>query len=175
MQKRKVQVVAYDASWPEKFEALRQNLLPVLEDVVISIEHIGSTSVPNLAAKPIIDVLIEVTSLEALEQKTKTLREFGLVPKGENGIAGRRYFQIGGIERTHNIHAFQSDSPHLLPHRAFCAYLVAHRKVAQEYAAVKQRAVLLCEQNMNSYMALKNDFIAHHLPLAIRWFQSNNE
>ena len=172
-QARKIEVVDYDPTWPVQFNALKSRLEPILQEICVRIEHIGSTSVPNLAAKPVIDVLLEVTSLTELDKKTLCLTALGLKAKGENGIPGRRYFQVGGNERTHHVHAFETGSEQLLFHRAFCAYSRAHPPITCEYAQVKRNAALNCHHDSIQYMALKNDFIQTQMPLAIAWFKSN--
>lgn len=136
----------------------------------VNIEHIGSTAVAGLAAKPIIDILIEVTSLKALDMTNKSMETLGYRIKGENGIAGRRYYQKGGNMRSHHVHAFQIGDGHLHRHRAFKAYLIAHAEIAAEYGSLKKAASTKSNNDINIYIALKNDFIQKHEALAIEWF-----
>ena len=147
-------------------------LQPIVGDNLIALEHIGSTSVPGLAAKPIIDILLEVKSLPKLDLLSDAMVEVGFFPKGENGISGRRYFQKGGNQRSHHLHAFESSHPALNEHRAFREYLVAHNDIANQYAKVKRNAAALSKHNAELYMAFKHDFIQHHIKNALHWYRS---
>lgn len=167
---RMIEVVDYDASWKKKFENEKLLLTKAIGDNALKIEHIGSTSVEGLTAKPIIDILIEVSSLTKLDLANEKLEALGYRVKGENGISGRRYFQKGGTQRSHQVHAFQTNDVHLLRHLAFKEYLIAHPEIATEYGAIKKFAASKCDNNAKIYMALKNDFIQKHEKLAINWF-----
>ena len=170
MNKRIIEVVNFDPSWAKIFEIEKIALSKVIGGNALKIDHIGSTSVIGLSAKPIIDILIEVLSVEELDVLDKEFIALGYTVKGENGISGRRYFQKGGNQRSHHVHAFQSNDIHLLRHRAFKAYLVAHPEVALEYGLVKTEAVSKSDNDINVYMALKNNFIQKHEQLALNWF-----
>jgi len=167
---RIIEVVDFDPCWKKTFETERIFLTKAIGNNAVKIEHIGSTSVAGLAAKPVIDILIEVKNLKELDITNKNIEAIGYIVKGENGISGRRYFQKGGVQRSHHVHAFQSNDLHLQRHRAFRDYLIAHPKVAVEYGAMKKQAVIQSNNDINVYMALKNDFIQKHEILAIEWF-----
>ena len=167
--KRRIEVVDFCSTWHAKFISAQQQITPILKDNLISIEHIGSTSVEGLSAKPIIDILLEVKSLAELDNKTSALLAIGFVAKGENGINGRRYFQKGGNARTHHMHAFEQGHPVLQEHRAFRDYLIAHPEVKHEYQQVKIASAEKCAHDPELYMALKHDFIQHHMRLALQY------
>ena len=171
MSERAIVVVDYDPLWKIAFEKEKQSLVNALGSNALKIEHIGSTAVPDLAAKPVIDILIEVESLQILDEKNKAIEALGYLVKGENGIASRRYFQKGCAQRSHHVHAFVTNDGNLFRHRAFTAYLIAHPASAREYSQVKKEAVSNCDNNINHYMSLKNDFIEHHERLAVNWFE----
>lgn len=170
MSSRKIEVLNYSKEWAVIFETEKALLKAILGDVALSIEHIGSTAVPNLAAKPVIDILIEVADIHLLDTKTEGFQRLNYEVKGENGIVGRRYFQKGGVNRTHHIHAFQSGSPALCRHIAFRDYLIAYPAIANQYAAVKKEAAINCKNDSQLYMRLKNEFISKHEDLAVKWF-----
>lgn len=170
--KRVIEVVEYDSAWKLKFEIEKSLLKGILGNAAIKIEHIGSTSIEGLAAKPIIDIQIEVTNLSELESKNSQFESCGYIVKGENGIEGRRYFQKGGHQRSHQVHCFVSGDENLIRHRAFRDYLIAFPNIASKYAQIKLRAVSQCNNNIIQYMNLKNDFILHHQALALEWFGS---
>ncbi|MCJ8317994.1 MAG: GrpB family protein [Colwellia sp.] len=170
MSNRVIEVVNHDPNWKEAFDTEKVLLTKVIGCNAVKIEHIGSTAVVGLSAKPVIDILIEVTNLKALDTANKKIEGLGYIIKGENGISGRRYFQKGGNQRSHHVHAFQTNDLNLLRHRAFKEYLIAHPSVASEYGKLKQEAAFESENNINLYMTLKNDFIQKHEKFALEWF-----
>lgn len=169
---RVVEVVDYDQNWKNTFETERVLLAKAIGINAVKIEHIGSTAVVGLAAKPVIDILIEVTDLKELDNAAENMEALGYLVKGENGIEGRRYFQKGGNQRSHHVHAFQMNDLHLYRHRAFKEYLIAHSEIASEYGALKKEAAFKSDNNINAYMALKNNFIQKHEKIAIEWFSN---
>lgn len=93
---RKVEVVAYDRNWPGLFEQERWRLEKIFGSVLVEVHHIGSTAVPGLAAKPVIDLLPVVSDLTAVDAVTAEMVEAGYEAKGENGLPGRRFFKRVG-------------------------------------------------------------------------------
>ena len=170
--RRVIEVVEYDPEWASQFESERVLLLDTLGKIAVGIFHIGSTSVKGLVAKPIIDILIEVSSLEALDSKAYQMESLNYLVKGENGLAGRRYFQKGGIQRSHHIHAYKSGDLSLERHIAFRDYLRLNQAVSIEYAKVKVNAANNCDNDSNKYMQSKNRFIQHYEKLALEWFST---
>jgi len=167
---RVIEVVDYDSSWKETFETEKVLLTKAIGINAVNIEHIGSTSVVGLAAKPVIDILIEVSDLKELDASNDKIEALGYEIKGENGISGRLYFQKGGNQRSHHVHAFQTNDLHLHRHRAFKEYLIAHSEIASEYGSLKKEAASKSDNNINLYMELKNNFIQKHEKLALEWF-----
>ena len=170
MNHRVIEVIDYDPNWESLFEIERELLVNAIGSNAILIEHIGSTSVKGLVAKPVIDILIEVANLKKLDASSNKIAALAYTVKGENGLSARRYFQKGGKQRTHHVHAFQTDDINLMRHRAFKAYLIAHPLVSLAYGQIKKEAMLNSDNNINRYMALKNEFIEKHEKIAIAWF-----
>jgi len=164
---RTIVVVPYDNQWPELFEAECLLFKTLLGGVAKSIHHIGSTSVPGLSAKPVIDILLEVSAINALDRYNAAMAHAGYVARGENGISGRRYFIKGGDKRSHQVHAFAAGDIEILRHLAFRDYLRKNRVIAEEYAEIKHSAALLSKNDVHRYSALKANFIEHHLRLAL--------
>lgn len=108
-----IKVVAYDASWPQLFEIEAQRIKGILGDHCITIHHIGSTAVPGLSAKPIIDILPVVNDILQVDQFNSAMKNIGYAAKGEYGIPFRRYFQKSSERRTHNVHIFAEGNPEL--------------------------------------------------------------
>lgn len=167
---RKIEVVAYRPSWADDFEQEKNAIAGSLcADNLAGIHHIGSTSVTGLAAKPLIDILLEVNDLAALDQQTAAMEALGYVAKGEFGIPERRFFYKGETERTHHVHAFVKDSPGSVRHLAFRDYLRAFPEVCEQYAALKQEGAAQCQHDNAQYCAHKNDFVQLHEQAALKW------
>ena len=132
-------LVPYTDTWVQRYALEREQICAALQEAILAIEHVGSTAVPGLSAKPIIDILIEVSDLAAIDALNGDMETVGYEPKGEFGIPGRRYFQKGGDERTHHVHAFVSGDSNVTRHIAFSDYLRANPAVSKEYADLKKR------------------------------------
>ena len=134
-----ITVLDYDPEWPLKYNKERDHIIEILKDNCISIYHIGSTSVPGLAAKPIIDIMVVVRSLERTDRAAEKFSDLGYEYLGEFGIAGRRYLRKGGDERTHQLHIFQADDwKNIQRHLAFRDYMRIHKKERDAYATLKK-------------------------------------
>ena len=165
----KVVVVPYDSSWQDLYQSEKRCILDVLGEEVANIHHIGSTSVEGLVAKPIIDILLEVGSLDALDAAAGRLEALGYEGLGELGIERRRYFRKGGDDRTHQIHAFPAGDSHVIRHLAFRDYLRTHPEVRQKYAALKIAVAARCGNDIYKYMEGKDAFIQEQEAKALAW------
>jgi GrpB-like predicted nucleotidyltransferase (UPF0157 family) len=156
---RKIEVVEYDSAWPRMFEIERDLLRRTLGGIAVAIHHIGSTAVPGLAAKPIIDILIETTDVGALDEHNTRMRAIGYEPKGEFGIPGRRYFEKGGDNRSHHVHAFTRGDSNVRQHIAFRDCLRTNPHLAQEYGELKKRVAQACENDIERYCDGKDAYV----------------
>lgn len=170
---REIVVSDYSNSWPSEFEEEKRLIEQVTKDLSAEIHHIGSTSVQGLAAKPIIDILLEVNDLVEIDNLNTSFLEIGYVARGENGIPERRYFEKGGDDRTHQIHAFLRNSDNAIRHIAFREYLRNHPNIANEYAELKKRVAEQCDHNIEKYCDYKNDFVQYHEKQAVAWYALN--
>jgi GrpB-like predicted nucleotidyltransferase (UPF0157 family) len=137
---RKVVFGPYDPGWVGLFQAESTLLRRVFGGVLVRIEHIGSTSIPGMSAKPIIDIMIEATALPEVDSLNDDMRELGYAARGEHGIPGRRYFRKGtDLNHTHHVHVYQTGNPNLLAHAAFRDYLTANPQRALDYRCLKER------------------------------------
>jgi GrpB-like predicted nucleotidyltransferase (UPF0157 family) len=168
MSQRELAVVDYDTEWPRSFETERRLLSRALGKVALAIHHIGSTAVPGLAAKPIIDILIEVTSPEALDTLNQEMSELGYEPRGEYGIPGRRFFEKGGDNRTHHIHAFRRGDFNITRHIAFRDYLRLHPEIAREYGELKKAIAATCWNDIERYCDRKDAYVKQLEATAVR-------
>jgi GrpB-like predicted nucleotidyltransferase (UPF0157 family) len=166
---RNIVVVPYDAAWPAAFEKESQTIRSALGDLAIQIEHIGSTSVPGLSAKPILDMMLIVPRFTELDARTAALQSLGYEPKGELGIPGRLFFSKGADDaRTHHLHAFEPGHSAIDAHRHFREFLKTHSSEAREYAMLKLRLAERHRNDIEAYMAGKDAFIKRVLDLATR-------
>lgn len=150
----------YNPLWPEKYKEEVSRIQPILAGNGLAIYHIGSTSVPGLAAKPIIDIMAVVRSLAEVDSVAKKFSEIGYEYLGEFGIAGRRYLRKGGDERTHQIHIFQAeDWNNIGRHLAFRDYMRAHEKERDEYAQIKKDLAQRFPYDIDGYCDGKEDFV----------------
>lgn len=165
-----IKVVPYNPQWPDQFQREASSIQHQLQDGVVHIHHIGSTSVPGLMAKPIIDIILEVRDLASLDRQQAKMEEIGYEVMGEYGISGRRYFRKGGDQRTHHVHAFATGDPHIKRHLAFRDYLIAHKEVAKAYGELKREIASRIQHSMEHYGDAKGPFVQEHEAKALRWY-----
>jgi GrpB-like predicted nucleotidyltransferase (UPF0157 family) len=153
-----IEVVDYDPGWPETFERLRALYETALEAVpVVAIEHIGSTAVEDLAAKPIIDIDI-VVAPDHVRAATRALGTIGLMPLGEQGIPGRWAFEApDDLPRTHT-YAVEAGGLALRNHLAIRDALRHDPALRSEYAGLK-RALARTSQTSDAYLSGKSEFL----------------
>ena len=162
----------YSPDWPSEFRREAERLTGLLGDALVTVHHVGSTSVPGLAAKPIIDLLPLVRDLTVVDGHTAMLQEAGYQAWGEYGLPGRRYFtRDRGAHRTHNVHIYQADNPDVDRHLAFCAYLRSHEQARREYEALKRAAYARHPADIGAYNDDKNDWIKQAEQVALSWYR----
>lgn len=150
----------YDPLWIEKYREESSLVKDILSENCVAIYHIGSTSVPGLAAKPIIDIMAVVRSLAEVDSVAENFSEIGYEYLGEFGITGRRYLRKGGDERTHQIHIFQADDwKNIGRHLAFRDYMRTHEKERDEYAKIKKSLAQRFPYDIDGYCDGKESFV----------------
>ncbi len=155
-----VKVVDYNPNWSEKYQEEKQKIIEILKDNCLAVYHIGSTSVPGLAAKPVIDFMAAVRNLEQVDRVSEEFIRIGYEYLGEFGIAGRRYLRKGATERTHQIHIFcGSDTENILRHLAFADYMRSNETACKEYAALKKELAQLFPWDISGYCDGKENFV----------------
>ncbi|MFG6120800.1 GrpB family protein [Thalassobacillus sp. B23F22_16] len=167
---RKVEVVAYDAHWMDRFREEAEQIEAVLGDNLVAIHHIGSTSVPGLVAKPIIDIMPVVKDIAAVDPYKEAMETLGYEAKGEFGIPGRRFFKKGGDARTHHVHVFEEGSPDSIRHLAFRDYLREHPDAAKAYGKLKQNLARQFPHDMEAYIEGKHHFVTELEQKAVTWY-----
>ena len=157
---RTIEMAEHDPRWKEQFEAEAKLIRKVFGSEMVGLYHIGSTAIPGIKAKPIIDMLGEVKDIQNVSSFNIPMSRIGYQAKGEMGITGRQYFRKGkGIAHTHHLHIFQTGHPEIRRHLAFVDYLNAHPAEAQEYSALKVRLVQEFREKPEEYTAAKTNFI----------------
>lgn len=163
-----ITVKEYDPAWRELYEREKALIADILQENLVAVYHIGITSVPALAAKPVIDIMVAVKSLDAADGAAEKFAEAGYEYLGEFGIAGRRYLRKGGDERTHQIHIFRADDTHNLErHLAFRDYLRTHEDAREEYAKLKKALAEKFPYDIDGYCEGKDAFVRRVEALAL--------
>jgi GrpB-like predicted nucleotidyltransferase (UPF0157 family) len=173
--KRNVTVAPYNEEWPRLYEAEAHKLKKVYGDEVIEIYHIGSTSVPGLSAKPIIDMMPIVKDISKVDDYNQAMMEIGYEPRGENGIVGRRYFQKGNEKRTHHVHIYEEGSQEIERHIAFRDYLQADPEMVLRYGTLKEELVKLYPYDIDSYIREKGKLVKEIEEKALIWYKETIE
>ncbi len=157
-------VVPYDEAWPSLFEEERALIEGAIGPWVEEIEHVGSTAVPGLAAKPVIDIMVGVKSLDDSPVLIEHLAGVGYeyVPEFERVLPFRRYFRKGrGGRRTHQIHLVErSNTEWWERHLMFRNYLRTHPETAREYGRLKDHLAERFRSDREAYTDAKTDFIS---------------
>lgn len=167
-------VKPYNPLWIKEFNKEKAKIEDILQDNALSIYHIGSTSVPNLPAKPIIDIMVAVRSLDAVDSIAVSFEDIGYEYLGEFGIKGRRYLRKGGDERTHQIHIFKYDDlANITRHLAFRDYLIKHDDVKDKYAELKIRLAEKFPYDIEGYSDGKDDFVKRVEAEALKEYDSS--
>lgn len=156
---RVIDVVPYRDEWARLYEEERAMVASLLGDNLQDIYHIGSTAVPGLAAKPVIDMMAAVNSLDEVDLVNEQLAGLGYEAKGEFGIGGRRFFMKGGDERTHHLHVFLKGSSELTRHLALRDYLRANPAEAKRYGDLKLQLAALHPNSIDDYIAGKSSLV----------------
>ena len=165
-----VQIVAYDPAWPEIAARESARVQAAIGGTLITVEHIGSTAVPGLAAKPVLDLMLIVSELMALDHRRPQVEAIGYAWHGEYDIAGRRFCTLtkDGSRRVH-VHCFAAGSPEIHRHLAFRDYMRAHPDRARAYADEKRRAAALHPDNSTAYNREKWAWVEQEEARALEW------
>lgn len=166
-------VLPHDPAWHSDFVAESGAIRAALGDATLAVHHIGSTAIPGILAKPIIDLLGEVTSLALVDGQSGAIEALGYEAMGAYGIEGRRYFRKIDADgrRTHHLHVFEAGSPHVTRHLAFRDYLRNHPDVARDYSLLKACLTAAKDVSWDGYLDGKADFIAETETAALAWYR----
>jgi len=165
-----IEIVPYDTRWPTQFEALRQVYVAALDGDTVSVEHVGSTSVPGLAAKPILDIDLVIPSRRDLAPAVRRLARLGYRHQGDLGIVGREAFSRDGADDVprdgsgrqwpeHHLYVCAADSEELHRHLAFRDALRADPRLVEDYAALKRALAERFRHDRDAYSTAKTEFV----------------
>lgn len=157
-----VRLAPYTAEWERLFEEEKERLQAAIGQYVLSIQHVGSTAIPGMVAKPIIDIGIAVTDLDQARVCIQPVEQLGYEYRGEHGIPRRHYFAKGD-PRTHHIHMNEIRGRDWQNQVLFRDYLIQHPESAEEYAALKVALATQYAADREAYLAGKAPFIERTL------------
>jgi GrpB-like predicted nucleotidyltransferase (UPF0157 family) len=161
-------IADYDPAWPERFDRLHQRIWPVIDDLAMRVEHIGSTSVPGLAAKPIIDIDIVVASTDDVRPVIDRMASIGYRWRGDLGVAGREALWPPADEQlpNHNLYVVVENNRAHLDHWLLRDLLREDTQARERYAELKKRNAELVGDDMDAYVMAKASLVAELLTRA---------
>ena len=174
---RRVELVPYDPAWPATFADIRERILAACDGVVVDVEHIGSTSIPGLAAKDVVDLMPGLRSFEDGERCVEAMESLGFEYKGEFGIPGRHYFNFDDPatgRRLHNCHMYAVGHDEWVAHIAFRDYLRAHDDWRDRYDALKRELAVKYPEDVEAYAGAKTDFVKEVVALHLEEVSSDH-
>jgi GrpB-like predicted nucleotidyltransferase (UPF0157 family) len=160
-----VTLVPYDPAWPGSYAAEHTRLLQTIDLPTDSIEHIGSTAVPGLTAKPVVDMMLGVVSLPPAPDMLSRLETLGYEILGEAGVPGRVYLRLRG-ERDFNLHIVQLHGTHWSNNLALRELLRRDAGACERYAVAKRAALAVSDGRLLTYSAAKHSVVLDLLSLA---------
>jgi GrpB-like predicted nucleotidyltransferase (UPF0157 family) len=169
-----VVVTEYNTNWEQMYRAESEKIKDIFVDELIDIHHIGSTSVPGLKAKPIIDIMLVVKDIEKIDLLNEQMEGIGYECMGEFGMKGRRFFRKGGDNnRSHHVHAFQVDNKQdINRHLAVRNYLRAHFNDAKTYGNLKENLAKQFPKDIEAYIDGKDAFVKELERKALHWYMN---
>ena len=161
MKTARVTVKPYDEKWSADFEAIRLELQGALGELALAIEHVGSTAVVGLSAKPCIDIDVVIEDYSVLDEVVRVLSNIGYVHEGDLGISGREAFDYSDKPHLakHHLYVCPKDSAELKRHLAFRDFLRCNSLAVQKYSRIKEEAARLFPNDIEGYIAYKSPCI----------------
>jgi len=158
----------YDPRWPERYEQLRSRIAPALGPIAVAIQHVGSTAIPGLAAKAIIDVDVILRSAADLPEAIVRLATLGYQHRGDLGVPGREAFRAPCNEFPHHLYVHPPESREYLRHVTFRDYLRTHPEGARTYERLNQTLAIQYRNDPDGYNEGKAEFVEAVLRRAVR-------
>ena len=157
-----VVVLPYDKAWETDFEAIKQEIEAAIGDLILGVEHVGSTSVEGMSAKPCIDIDVVIRDYTVFDAVVEQLAAIGYQHEGDLGIRHREAFRYEGKPhlRTHHLYVCPQDSEELHRHITFREFLKSHPEAVRQYSRVKEEAARQFPEDIDGYIACKSPCIA---------------
>ena len=156
---KRVVVVPYDEAWKQNFKEIESELAAALGPLAMRIEHVGSTSVPGLSAKPIIDIDVVIEDETVLPDVVEAMAKIGYRHEGNLGIPGREAFKYDAQEKSHllahHLYVCTKDASELKRHLSFRDYLLTHPEAVAEYSRTKEQGAALFPDDIDKYIEYK--------------------
>ena len=161
MRTQKVVVLPYDRTWKSDFEEIKREIEGANGDLMIGMEHVGSTSVEGMSAKPIIDIDVIIEDYTAFDAVVRRLEAIGYIHEGDLGIKDREAFKYANKPhlRQHHLYVCPQQSEELHRHITFRDFLTNNPEAVKKYSAVKEKAAQLFPDNIEAYIAYKSPCI----------------
>ena len=161
MKTKKVIVLPYDVAWESAFEAIRAEIQTALGDLMLGIEHVGSTSVKGMSAKPCIDIDVVIRDYSVFDAVVQKLDAIGYIHEGDLGIKDREAFKYANKPHlmTHHLYVCPRDSEELHRHIAFRDFLRKNPEAVKKYSRVKETAAQLFPDSIDQYIEYKSPCI----------------
>lgn len=156
---RRVELMPPNPEWATQFENAASEIKAILGDNYVAVHHIGSTAIPDIYAKPIVDILPVVKDLNRIDALNQQFEALGYVCMGEYGIAGRRFYWRSKNERTHNIHLFAEGNPEISRHVGFRNFMRTHPDSARAYSVLKRALAQVFSNDIENYVNGKSSFV----------------
>ena len=162
MHTAKVTVLPYDAAWTSDFEKIKNEITRATGDIIVGVEHVGSTAVEGMSAKPCIDIDVVIEDYSVFDETVSRLAAIGYIHEGDLGIADRHAFRYDSKPHlpAHHLYVCPKASEELRRHIVFRDYLRANEQAAAEYSAVKEEGARLYPDDIDGYIAHKSPCIA---------------
>ncbi len=161
MRTAKVVVLPYDEAWKSAFEEIKTEIENVIGDFIIGIEHVGSTSVEGMSAKPCIDLDVIIKDYSVFDTVIRNLETIGYIHEGDLGIKDREAFKYSNKPhlKTHHLYVCPQYSEELYRHITFRDYLRSHPEAVKKYSLVKETAAKMFPDNIDKYIEYKSPCI----------------
>ena len=161
MRTARVTVLPYSEAWKKDFEKIKSEISASLGSLALAIEHVGSTSVEGMSAKPCIDIDVVIEDYSVFDAVARSLNEIGYIHEGDLGIAGREAFKYTDKPhlQTHHLYVCPKDSEELHRHLTFRDFLRNNEDAVRKYSDVKERAAELFPNDIDKYIEYKSPCI----------------
>jgi len=161
MRTEKVVVLPYDAAWQSTFEKIKDELEEAIGDLILGIEHVGSTSVEGMSAKPCIDIDVIIKDYPAFTAVADGLKAIGYIHEGDLGIRDREAFKYSGKEhlQMHHLYVCPKCSEELQRHITFRDFLRSNGEAVKKYSLIKEKAAALFPNDIDGYIKYKSPCI----------------